>query len=119
NGLDAEGKTNLEAFLLTQLHKDSEFADVAYFIFLALHRMGRTIDALQTARTFLSGDNVFGYSNLIYWELCLHWSPTNTFRLRPAFIKVCWMCCREIRNMTSGCARRSIWLKYSKLIGDS
>ncbi|NJO34982.1 MAG: hypothetical protein HC869_19560 [Rhodospirillales bacterium] len=27
--------------------------------------MNRTIDALQTARTFLSGDRVFGYSNLL------------------------------------------------------
>ena len=56
---------NLESYLLSNLRKDSEFADVAYFVFLALHRMGRTVDALQTARTCLSGDRVFGYSNIL------------------------------------------------------
>jgi hypothetical protein len=55
----------LERYLLSQLHRESPFADVAYFVFLALHRMGRTIDALKTARTFLAGDKVFGYSNLL------------------------------------------------------
>ncbi len=58
-------KENLKQYLLSQLRKESPFAEVAYFIFLALHRMGRTIDALKTARTFLSGDKVVGYSNLL------------------------------------------------------
>jgi type IV secretory pathway VirB3-like protein len=58
-------KDNLEQYLLSQLQKESPFAEVAYFVFLALHRIGRTIDALKTARTYLSGDKVFGYSNLL------------------------------------------------------
>ena len=41
------------------------FAEVAYFPFLALHRIGRTIDALGTARKFLAGDKVYAYSNLL------------------------------------------------------
>src|SRR5262249_38133818 len=56
---------NLERYLLAQLWKGSSFAAVAYFVFLALHRMGRTLDALKTARTFLAGDKVFAYSNLL------------------------------------------------------
>ena len=63
--LSPEDRDNLERYLLTCLDKNSEFADVAYFAFLGLHRMGRTIDALNTARTFLSGDKVHGYSNLL------------------------------------------------------
>jgi hypothetical protein len=43
----------------------SEFSDVGYFIFLALHRFDRTADALETARTWLKGDKVFGYSNVL------------------------------------------------------
>ncbi len=63
--LGQQDKYNLESYLLTQLQKDSQFSDVSYFVFLSLHRMGRTIDALQTARTFLAGEKVFGYSNLL------------------------------------------------------
>jgi hypothetical protein len=63
--LDEQDKANLERFLLSQMRKGSSLADVAYFLFLALHRMGRTVDALKTARTFLAGDKVFGYSNLL------------------------------------------------------
>jgi hypothetical protein len=58
-------KDNLAQYLLSQLQKESPCADVAYFIFLALHRIGRTIDALRTARIFLSADKVHGYSNLL------------------------------------------------------
>ena len=65
SALNATDRDNLERYLLTQLCKESPFAEVAYFVFLALHRMGRTIDALTTARKFLSGDKVFAYSNLI------------------------------------------------------
>ena len=60
NSLGPSEQTNLGAFLLTHLRKDSEFADIGYFLFLGLHRMDRTIDALKTARTCLSGDKVFG-----------------------------------------------------------
>jgi hypothetical protein len=65
SGLDAQGKDNLERYLLAHLIKDSDFSDIGYFIFLALHRMERTVDALKTARTFLKGDRVHGYSNLL------------------------------------------------------
>jgi hypothetical protein len=64
-GLNRKGKRNLENYLFAQLSKESPFADVGYFVFLVLHRMGRTIDALQTARTNLAGDKVFGYSNVL------------------------------------------------------
>jgi hypothetical protein len=57
--------SNLEAYLLTQLRRDSDFTDIGYFIFLALHRMNRTVDALRTARACLSGDKVHGYSNTL------------------------------------------------------
>lgn len=59
------GKVNLEGYLLSHLHKRSPYADVAYAIFLALHRMDRTIDALAAARAHLAGDKVYGYSNLL------------------------------------------------------
>ena len=63
--LDHAGKDDLERYLLSHLHKGSPYADVGYFIFLALHRMGRTVDALQAARARLAGDKVYGYSNLL------------------------------------------------------
>jgi hypothetical protein len=63
--LPQEDRDNLESYLLSQLQKDSPFCEVSYFLFLALHRMGRTIDALLTARTFLRGDKIFAYSNLL------------------------------------------------------
>ncbi len=65
NALSSEDKGNLECYLLTQLSKESPFAEVAYFVCLGLHRMNRTIDALKTARTFLAGDRVYAYSNLL------------------------------------------------------
>jgi len=64
-GLNDPDRDNLKKYLLSQLRKESPFVEVAYFIFLALHRMDATIDALETARTFLKGDKVFGYSNLL------------------------------------------------------
>jgi hypothetical protein len=64
-GLDDAGKAELERYLLSHLHKQSPYADVAYFIFLVLHRMGRTVDALQASRARLAGDKVYGYSNLL------------------------------------------------------
>jgi hypothetical protein len=51
--------------LLNQLRSDSQYADIAYFIVLALHRMGRLIDALRVARLCLVRDKVFGYSNVL------------------------------------------------------
>jgi hypothetical protein len=64
-GLDDAGKGELERYLLSHLHKRSPYADVAYFIFLALHRMGGTVDALQASRARLAGDKVYGHSNLL------------------------------------------------------
>jgi hypothetical protein len=63
--LDGTNKDDLERYLVSHLHKGSRFSDVAYFIFLALHRMGRTVDALRAARLRLAGDKVYGYSNLL------------------------------------------------------
>lgn len=62
---DNEAKAELERYLLSHLHRSSPFADVAYLVFLALHRMGRTVDAIQAARASLAGDKVFGYSNTL------------------------------------------------------
>jgi hypothetical protein len=63
--LDNTAKANLESYLLAQLSRDSQFANIGYFVFLCLHRLERTIDALSTARKFLAGDKVFGYSNVL------------------------------------------------------
>jgi hypothetical protein len=63
--LDNAAKANLESYLLAQLSRDSQFANMGYFVFLCLHRLDRTIDAITTARKFLSGDKVFGYSNVL------------------------------------------------------
>jgi hypothetical protein len=58
-------KGEVERYLLSHLHKGSPYADVAYFDFLALHRMGRTVDALTAAKARLAGDKQFGCSNLL------------------------------------------------------
>lgn len=63
--LDDAGKAEHERYLLSHLHKQSPYADVAYFIFLVLHRMDRTVDALRASRTRLAGDKVYGHSNLL------------------------------------------------------
>jgi hypothetical protein len=34
-------------------------------VFLALHRVGRTTDAVKTARKFRAGDKVYAYGNLL------------------------------------------------------
>jgi hypothetical protein len=60
--LENEG---VENYLLSHLRKGSPYADVGYLIFLALHRMGRTIDALRAARSYLSGDKDYAYSSLL------------------------------------------------------
>jgi hypothetical protein len=63
--LEVADMDKLERYLLSHLHRSSTYADVAYFNFLALHRMGRTVEALIAARTRLAGDKVCGYSNLL------------------------------------------------------
>jgi hypothetical protein len=60
-----DNKKELESYLLSHLRKDSPYANVGYFIFLALHRMSRTIDALRAARLHLFGDKDCAYSNLL------------------------------------------------------
>lgn len=60
-----DGKRELEDYLLSHLDRRSIYADVAYFIFMGLHRMGRTVDAVTVAQAQLAGDKVFGYSNLL------------------------------------------------------
>jgi hypothetical protein len=62
---DEASRADMESYLLSHLCRPSEFADVAYFIFLALHRQHRTCDALEEAQKFLAGDRKFGYSNLL------------------------------------------------------
>lgn len=60
-----DSKRDVEQYLLSHLNKASPYAEIGYFNFLVLHRVGRTIDALRAARTHLSGDKVYGYSNLL------------------------------------------------------
>jgi hypothetical protein len=63
--LDEKRKGDLERYLLSHLHRSSPYANIGYFLFLVLHRTGRTIDALTTARLYLAGDTVYGYSNVL------------------------------------------------------
>jgi len=63
--LDETRTGDVERYLLSHLHRSSRYADVGYFIFLALHRIGRTVDALTAARLHLAGDTVYGYSNVL------------------------------------------------------
>jgi len=63
--LGEKERVDLERFLLSHLNKNSPYADISYFNFLALHRMSRTTDALSDARSHLAGDSVYGYSNVL------------------------------------------------------
>jgi hypothetical protein len=58
-------KIGLEQYLLSHLDRRSPYADIAYFIFLGLHRMGKSAAALEASRLRLSGDKEFGYSNVL------------------------------------------------------
>ena len=62
---DAADRQQLETYLLSLLHKESPYANVSYFIFLALHRLGRTADALDAAKVHLFGDRDNAYSNVL------------------------------------------------------
>jgi hypothetical protein len=62
---DAVGKPQVETYLLSHLHKGSPYASVGYFIFLALHRLGKTTEALNTAGVHLAGDRDDAFSNLL------------------------------------------------------
>jgi hypothetical protein len=87
---DHERKKELEEFLLSHLHKDSRYSAVAYFVFLALHRFGRAIEALQAARVGLAGDKVFGYSNLLglLAAVVSHEHPELSTELLAAMLRV-------------------------------
>jgi hypothetical protein len=63
--LSGPERDELIRYLLSHLHTRSIYADIAYFVFLALHRMSKTVDALRTARLHLVRDKVYGYSNLL------------------------------------------------------
>jgi hypothetical protein len=63
--LDESSRTEFVQYLMSHLDKRSPYADVAYFSFLVLHRLGHTEIALQTARSNLAGDKVYGYSNVL------------------------------------------------------
>jgi hypothetical protein len=65
SALGEADRAGLESYLLSLLRKGSQYADVSYLIFLALHRMGRSIDALRTARLYLAGNRDYAYSNLL------------------------------------------------------
>jgi hypothetical protein len=62
---DAEGKRQIENYLSSHLHKGSQYASVAYFIFLSLHRLGRTVEALNAASAHLAGDRDNAFSNVL------------------------------------------------------
>ena len=100
DSLDDPAKADFQKYLLSHLHKKSPYADVSYFIFFALHRMGRTVDALRAARTHLAGDKVFGYSNIL-GTLSAIASPnilTSTSAFSPKSLKRL----PEIRSTISG-----------------
>jgi hypothetical protein len=63
--LDPSDKENLKSFLITHLRRDSEYADIAYFIFFVFYRIGVLLDALKVTRKELVGDKKHGYSNLL------------------------------------------------------
>jgi hypothetical protein len=65
NSMQEIEKDDAAKYLRSHLNRTSPFVNVGYFIFLALHRIGQTIDALKTARQELSGDKFLGYSNLL------------------------------------------------------
>ena len=50
---------------LSHLRRNSPYASIGYFVFLCLHRMGRTTDALIAARDNLRGEKVCGWSNVL------------------------------------------------------
>lgn len=65
SSLGDDEKGMFKSYLLTHLRKDSLYANIAYFIFFVLYRVGGTIEALKFARRALSGNTAHGYSNLL------------------------------------------------------
>jgi hypothetical protein len=63
--LSAADKKNVQEYLLGYLRTGSPYAEIAYFLFVTLHRMNMTVEALSSARSHLAGDNVYGYSNVL------------------------------------------------------
>jgi hypothetical protein len=83
-------KEALERYLISHLNRKSLYFNIGYFIFSALHRMGKTESALVVARANLSGDAEFGYSNLlgILSALVSHEHHTIPDELFVAIMKV-------------------------------
>ena len=65
SSLDETGRIVFRSYLTCRLTKDSPYASVAYFIFFVLYRTGDPVEVLSFARQYLSGDTVFGYSNVL------------------------------------------------------
>lgn len=65
DSLDEQSKIDLIAYLTSHLDRRSPYANVTYFIFIVLYRLGHGVSALAAARANLSGDTAFGYSNLL------------------------------------------------------
>lgn len=63
--LGKKEKNVFKKFLISCLHKDSEYASIGYFIFFVLYRLGFGTDALATSRAALAGDDQHGYSNVL------------------------------------------------------
>lgn len=65
NDRDPAAEAGLVEYLLSHLNRASPFASVAYFNFMALHRVGRTAAAVAAAQRNLSGDKEYAYSNVL------------------------------------------------------
>ena len=65
SSLNKDDRAIAVSYLIGNLRKDSTYASIAYFICFVLYRIGETVSALQFARRALSGDSVFGYSNML------------------------------------------------------
>jgi len=63
--LNKEDKKRFCDYLLTQLSRQSDYADVAYFILFVLHKTDTRVKALKKAQRTLKRDSVHGYSNFL------------------------------------------------------
>lgn len=65
SSLNSSDKDEFTNILLSYLSKESPYLDVSYLIFFVLHRIGKTIEAIQQARKHLKGDSKHGFSNML------------------------------------------------------
>lgn len=63
--LNSSEKEEFATTLISYLSKDTIYFDVAYLVFFVLHRVGKTIEAIEQARISLKGDTKFGFSNML------------------------------------------------------